>query len=271
LIVSATDPQPGPRSLSLLLVDKRELAPGSYVLLPAEKLHGIRGADISGLRLVDATVPAGALGGREGEGTDITLKALQLTRVLLAALSLGAADHALAITLEHARGQVRFGRRISQLPQTRHVLAQACADLLLVESASIVGARAVHALTPELSPVSAAMKFLLPTVVQRLIDDMADVIGTRSLMADATFAQGRFQKLARDHRLIGIFDGSSVVNLQWLIVHFPFLLRGWRRGWRDEAGLAAAMDLSRPLPASTRGDSRWSRSGAAAYSAGFRR
>lgn len=245
-VLARTAPDPGPRSLSVLLVDKRTLAAGSYQPLPAERLHGIRGADISGIRFTGAQVPAEAVVGRVGEGVEIVLKTLQLTRVLCAGLSLGAADHGLRLALDHARARHRFGGLLAELPQTRRVLAQACADLLLVEVVTIVAGRAIHALPAELAPISAATKFLLPTVVQRMLATLGEIIGARSLLADDTFAAGQFQKLCRDHRLIGIFDGSTVVNLHALITQFPFLGRPAQRV--DAPGLALATDLALDLP-----------------------
>jgi alkylation response protein AidB-like acyl-CoA dehydrogenase len=245
-VLARTDPQPGPRSLSLLLVDKRALAPGSHRPLPAERLHGIRGADISGIRFVDAHVGPQAVVGRPGEGLETVLKTLQLTRVLCAALSLGAADHGVALALGYARGQRRFGHPLIELPQTRRLLAQSCADLLLAEAVTIVAGRAIHALPAELFPISAATKYLVPTVVQRALGVLGEVVGARSLLSDDTFEAGRFQKLCRDHRLVGIFDGSTVVNLYALITQFPFLSR--RRDRCDEPGLAMATDLERDLP-----------------------
>ena len=245
-VLARTGDRPGPRSLDVLLVDKRRLLPGSYLTLPAERLHGIRGADISGIRFTGAVVGPEALIGAPGTGLEVVLETLQLTRVLCAGLSLGAADHGVGLALEHARSLHRFGGRLADLPQTRRLLAQAGADLLLAEAVTLVAGRAVHALPGELAAVSAAVKYLLPTLVQRTLTDLGEVIGARSLLADGTYADGRFQKLLRDHRLVGIFDGSTVVNLHALITQFPFL--GPARTRCDAPGLAAAVDLDAPLP-----------------------
>jgi alkylation response protein AidB-like acyl-CoA dehydrogenase len=246
-VLTRTVPEQGPRSFSVVLVDKRALPDGSHQPLPAERLHGIRGADISGIRFTGARVPADALIGGAGQGLELVLKTLQLTRVLCTALSLGAADHGFGLAMQYARSQQRFGGILAELPQTRRILGRAAADLLLVEAVTIVAGRAVHALPAELAPISAAVKYLVPTVVQRMLTVLGDVLGARSLLSDGTFADGRFQKLCRDHRLVGIFDGSTVVNLHALITQFPFLVRHRHRV--DTAGLTAATDLAADLPA----------------------
>lgn len=247
-VLGRTGDQAGPRCLSLFLVDKRTLDPAGYTLLPAEPLHGIRGADISGIRFSGAFVPAAGLVGVPGEGLEIVLKSLQLTRILCGALSLGAADSGLALARTHARTHHRFGRPIAALPQTRRVLAEAAADLLLAEAFGLVAARSIHALPGELGTVSAAAKYLLPTIVQGMLTRLGDVLGAHSLLLGGASADGRFQKVVRDHRLVGIFDGSTVVNLHALVTHFPFLARGIDPGRCDDAGLRAATDLEQGLP-----------------------
>ena len=248
-VLARTDPAGGPRGFGLLLVDKRWIETDRCTPLPAERLHGIRGADISGIRLSGAVVPENALIGGPGEGLEIVLRTLQLTRVLCGALSLGAADHALALACRHARGQYRFGVPVAALPQTRRMLAEAASDLVLGEAMTLVAARSIHALPGELATVSAATKYLVPTVVQGLLRRLAEVLGARALLTGEQHAGARFQKVLRDHRLVGIFDGSTVVNLHALITQFPFLARG-TPGVDDEVllrAVSAATDLGRPL------------------------
>ena len=48
-VLARTDERPGPRSLSLVLVDKHEVDLATLSYRPRRALHGIRGADISGV------------------------------------------------------------------------------------------------------------------------------------------------------------------------------------------------------------------------------
>ncbi|MGW6916290.1 acyl-CoA dehydrogenase family protein [Kitasatospora sp. NPDC054939] len=238
----------GPRALSLFLVDKRPLAPGEFTLLPGTRLHGIRGADISGIAFHDAPLPAAARIGAEGEGLETVLKSLQLTRTLCSSLSLGAGDHALGMVLDYTHRRTMYDRPLFDLPQSRRTVAEAAADLLLAEAVSLLASRGIHALTGELAVASAATKYLVPTVVQGALTRLGGVMGARSLVVGDTYEHGRFQKVQRDHRIVGIFDGSTLVNLHALINQFPFLERAHRRGRVDAAGLAAAADLGAELP-----------------------
>ncbi|MEU6895315.1 acyl-CoA dehydrogenase family protein [Streptomyces sp. NPDC046557] len=247
-LLARTGEAGGARDLSLLLVDKERLGRHAYRPLPAVKLHGIRGADISGVAFTDAPVPRSALIGGEGSGAEIVLKSLQLTRILCAALSLGAADNALGLAAGFALEREAYGRRLIELPQTRRLLAQSYADVLAAEAVTLVSSRSIHSLTGELATVSAVTKYVVPTMIDQAITRLGTVLGARSLLVGPTYQHGRFQKVQRDHRIVGIFDGNTLVNLHSLVNHFPLLARKLRKRTGDAEGLAAATSLDAPLP-----------------------
>ncbi|MEV8410510.1 acyl-CoA dehydrogenase family protein, partial [Streptomyces niveus] len=246
-LLTRTHPDGGPRGFSVLLVDKRELDEGTYRHLPKIPTLGIRGADISGIAFDGARVPRSALVGAEGAGLEIVLKALQLTRTMCAALSLGAGDHGLRLGLDFAEERELYGRRLIDIPQARHVLAGAAADVLLHEAVALVAARAVQTQTAELSVTSAVVKYLLPTGTDQVLADLTGLLGARAFLK-GVHANGRFQKVERDHRIVGLFDGNTLVNLNSLVNQFRPLVRGFKRGTGDTAGAGAACDLATPLP-----------------------
>ncbi|MBO2458307.1 acyl-CoA dehydrogenase family protein [Actinomadura violacea] len=254
-VLARTDPAGGPRGFTLFMVDKRALPAGRHRCLPKVRTHGIRGADISGIAFLDAEVGPEARVGAEGGGLDIVLRALQLTRTLCGALSVGAADHALRVALDLLSRQRRFGAAVTDLPLSRRELASCYADLLLCEAVGLVTSRSAQTLPGELAVGSAVTKFLVPTTVDRLLGRLAKMLGVRALMgpvpdgAFGTCPHGRFQKLHRDHRIVAMFDGNTVVNLNLLVNHFPMLVRGHRNAAVDDAGLERAADLGAPVPA----------------------
>ncbi|MFF9221771.1 acyl-CoA dehydrogenase family protein [Streptomyces viridosporus] len=234
------------RGFSLFLVDKDRLPPGGSAHLPKIPTHGIRGADISGIGFTDAAVPASARVGADGAGLEIVLKALQLTRTVCAGLSLGACDHALRLTTAFVRERRLYGKLLVELPRVRRILADAVADLLLMESVSTLAGRAVHALTPEMAAVSAVTKAFVPSTGDAMIAELGEILGVRAFFTDA-HAEGAFAKLERDHRITAIFDGSTAVNRHALIKQFPLLARASARGGHAVKGLAAAAALDVPV------------------------
>jgi alkylation response protein AidB-like acyl-CoA dehydrogenase len=246
-VLARTDPAGGPRGFSLVMVDKRRLPEHSYRFLPKERLHGIRGADISGIAFQAAEVPRDALIGEPGEGIEIVLKSLQLSRTACVAVSLGAADHALRLALEFAAERELYGRRLVEMPSVRRLLGEALASMLLAEAVALVAGRCIHALPAEMSVVSALAKAFVPTTIDETLARLGELLGSRAFMAEL-HAEGMFQKIERDHRLIAIFDGSTVVNRNALVNQFHGLARAYHKRRQDEAGLALAATLDGPLP-----------------------
>ncbi|MCK9877844.1 acyl-CoA dehydrogenase [Frankia sp. Ag45/Mut15] len=244
-VLARTDPAGGPRAFSSLLVDKRRVR--GCAPLPAEPTLGIRGADISGLSFSGTVVGPDALIGPLGGGLEITLRSLQLTRTLCAGLTLGALDRGLRIGTGFALAHRMYGRVLAELPQSARMLTETYADVLLCEALGTFAARSAHGLPGELSIGSAVSKYLVPTVGERALGRLGQLLGARAFLRN-TFADGVFQKVERDHRIVGIFDGSTVVNLVSLITQFPVLARASTAGAHDQAALHATSRLAEPLP-----------------------
>ncbi|WNE94153.1 acyl-CoA dehydrogenase [Streptomyces luomodiensis] len=248
-VLARTDDNGGPRGFSLFLVDKARLAPEHFSHLPKVPTYGIRGADISGIAFHDAPLPEDALIGRPGEGIEIIVKALHLTRTGCAAMSLGAGDHALALAATFLAGAFLAGAdggRLAPGPHLRRELGEAAAGLLLADATGLVAARSLHALTGEMSVVSAVAKAYVPAEVDDLIARLLHLLGPYGLL-DPDDPHRGLAKVERDHRIIGIFDGSSLVNRNALIEQFPRIARGYAKGRWDADGLAEATSPHVPL------------------------
>jgi alkylation response protein AidB-like acyl-CoA dehydrogenase len=263
-VLARSDPAGGPRGFSLYLADKKRIDPTSFQPLPKVRTIGIRGADISGFRLDGLVVDADDdRVGPAGHGLEIVLKALQLTRTLCPALSLGAGDHALRVAVGFAERRMLYGRRLAELPDAARTLAECYADHLLGEALAVVATRGIQALPGEMSVLSAAVKYLIPVRTEDLIARLRRLLGARAWLCDVAGTDteggdivpgaGDFQKLERDHRIVSLFDGSTVVNLNSLISQFPALIRASRKPRDPAPGFRAAVDLSRDLPALDRG------------------
>lgn len=235
------------RDHSLFLVDKSALEQGTWRPLPKVLTHGIRGIDISGIEFSGALVRSADLLGEEGSGIETVLHTLQLTRTMCPALSLGAGEHALRIVARFATERVIQRRALIERPYSRAVLAR-CAGLLgAVEATALVAARSVHCLTGELSVISSVVKSMAPSLVDSLVGELAEILGVRSYLTEE-YAHGAFQKLARDHQIVSIFDGSTPVNRGALVQQFPRLARALAAGTVDEDGLTVSASLGAPLP-----------------------
>jgi alkylation response protein AidB-like acyl-CoA dehydrogenase len=242
LLVRTSD-EAGPRATSLVFCDKTELS-GSWATLPKIATHGIRGADISGIRFDRAGVPSGRVIGAPGTGLETVLKGLQVTRTLCTALALGAGDAALDHALCFTSERVLYGRRLDTLPAARRDLVTSAADLVIAESASVAGARHVQLLPAELPFVGAAVKHVVPSFVEPAVDRLARLLGANALRTEGRYAA--VQKIVRDDRVVSVFDGTTAVSLHAVVNEFPSLVRG--RPLDDGGTIALAARLVSPAP-----------------------
>ena len=216
-VLARTDPRPGPRALSLVLVDKAAVDPSTLSYRPRLRLHGIRGADISGVDFAGTRVDADALIGAPGQGLELVLKSLQLTRTLCSALSLGSADQAIDIVLEvEGDRSLLSNSRMGE----RTIVGRAIADVVFAEAVGYTGVRHIHSVPEEMALESAFVKFLVPDAVDLAYRELARVLGGSAQVLGAA-GPARFEKAMRDNRVVGIFDGNSVVNLNVMINEFP--------------------------------------------------
>jgi alkylation response protein AidB-like acyl-CoA dehydrogenase len=247
--VARTKDGGGPRGFSLFFVEKSRLDADSYECLPRIKTLGVRGAHVSGIRFKGSFVGDDALVGGEGAALEQTLKAFQLTRTLLPALSLGAADTALNVTLDFARARRLYGAPVAELPHARRRLTDSFIRLLMAECMAVASARALHQTPEQMRLYSAAAKFFVATEVESIIEGLATVLGARHYLREG-HADGIFQKLLRDVLVVRYHFNSSL-NLITIGAHLRDLARERQRPSQDRERMrervSAICDLSRPL------------------------
>ncbi|KWN79893.1 hypothetical protein WM23_22340 [Burkholderia ubonensis] len=232
VVYARTDTELSSRNFSLFVVEKDRLPASEYGLLPKVSTHGMKGADISGIRFLSARIPHEAVIGRRGQGLELILLGFQVTRTLCAALSCGAGDTALRSAYAFAERRRVAGQPLLARPVIAQILADSTADLLIADIVALTGARAANIMPAQMSVISAIVKGAIPERVEAMIERLADVMGARGYVGGET-EYGFFEKLLRDCRLVSVFDGSTVVNLQSLVLQLPGLARKRRAQLKD--------------------------------------
>jgi alkylation response protein AidB-like acyl-CoA dehydrogenase len=227
--IARTSAAGGPRGFDLVLVDKTAVsgsgARSTFRHLPKELTHGIRGADISGIEFDGVPVDDADILSEPGRGLENVMKALQLTRTLCCSLSVGAAERGLHTAVSFAVERELYGRRLIDLPQARRVLSDALADHLLNEVTTCAAIRSIHTLPVELSLHAAAAKYLVPTRTEALLAALRSFVGARAVLDSDDSSAPSLSRVERDHRIVSLFDGNTVVNLTTLIAQFPVIVR----------------------------------------------
>lgn len=216
-ILAKTDANGGPKCLTLFMVDKRQLDPEKYYNLPKIYTHGVRASDMSGIGFKDCFVPDSMRLREEGDGLELALKGFQITRMLCAAFSHGAADTALRTTLSFAVNRVIYNKNVMDLPQPRRTLVDAFLDILICDCETIPAARGFHIIPEQFSVWASVVKYFVTVRLEEMVNSVYVVLGSRFYMREE-HEFGIFQKLLRDNSIISMFDGSSIVNLHALIL-----------------------------------------------------
>jgi alkylation response protein AidB-like acyl-CoA dehydrogenase len=116
----------GPAEVSALLVERG--TPGFQIERLPETM-GCKGGEHGRLTFTGVRVPATALIGAEGQGQDHLERALEISRVLVAASSLGTAERALELSVRRARERVTFGKPIAARQAVQRYLAEMATDV----------------------------------------------------------------------------------------------------------------------------------------------
>ena len=210
----------GSGSYSLILVDKTVLPEDRWSPLPMVPTVGLRGHDLSGVTFDRCPVPSSAVIGDQGTGIAQTLKTLQVTRTLIAATSLGALDTALRLCWDYASTRNLYGGPILRIPAVRDTIIGAYLDLLICECVAMPVTRAIAVVPERMSLWSSVVKYFVPVVTDEALAELATVLSARWYLRDSEFAQ-IFQKMQRDHQIVGVFEGTTHVNLGVIASHLP--------------------------------------------------
>jgi alkylation response protein AidB-like acyl-CoA dehydrogenase len=251
-ILAKTEPAGGPKCLTLFMVDKRELDPSQYYNLPKILTHGIRASDMSGIGFKDCFVPDSMRLKEEGDGLELALKGFQITRMLCAAFSHGAADTALRTTLNFAANRVLYSKKVIDIPQPRKTLVDAFLDILICDCETIGAARGFHIIPEQFSVWASVVKYFVTAQLETMVNSVYVVLGSRFYFREE-HDYGIFQKVLRDNSIISMFDGSTIVNLHALILQLRQLSKYRARRKSQtmaaiQSRLEAIFSLDKPVP-----------------------
>jgi len=223
MVFGHTDPTRGARGVSTLMVDRD--TPG-FTISDMPETMGCRGGQHGHLTFTDCRVPVTNILGQEGEGLLQMTVALEVSRLFIAATSLGTAERSLELSLDFAKKRVTFGKPIAERQAVQGYLADMATDLYALRT--MVADAAKKADRGERIPAEASMcKLFGLEAVGRITD--------RALLVHGGVGYTRkypIERLYRDARLNWVEEGTPTI--QRLVIAREFL-DGYR--WNDERDL----------------------------------
>lgn len=204
LVFALTDKQAGAaKGMSAFLVDRN--TPGLTVTADIPRM-GIRAASNAAVVYEDVRVPCeNLLGGIEGKGFKIAMKALDGGRIGIAAQSVGIAQGALNEAIRYDKERVQFGKTIASFQNTQFKLAEMQTK---IDAARLMTYRAAVAKDQGIAyNVYAAMAKLMAS-------DVANEVtrGCVQLMGGYGYAREySVERMMRDAKITEIYEGTSEV------------------------------------------------------------
>ncbi|MFJ6480980.1 acyl-CoA dehydrogenase family protein [Streptomyces sp. NPDC091682] len=223
MVFARTSDKGGPGGYSIFAVEKSAVPAEQLEHLPDEPLHGLRGLDMSGVRLRNCFVSDSALVGRAGQGLETALKSSQLARVAIASIAMSCVDTALRTTLDFATQRMIFGGAVSEVPYSQRQLVESYADLLVADALTTGAVRSLQLSPDQASIWSSVVKYFVPTFLEETLGRLAIVLGARYYLRSHP-RHGIFQKVLRDFAISNFADGNTVVNLKNIALQLDKLL-----------------------------------------------
>jgi len=180
-----------------------------FVQAKGEEKHGIRASNTSPLSFTDVFVPIeNLIGGVPGEGMKQANKVFGYTRLMVAAMGLGAGQEALSIVIPYAKERIQFGSTLSEKQGYTHKLVVPNAVRLEAAAAYIEEiAERLDAGEDDLQVEGSIAKFFATEAANKTADDAIQALGGYGYICEF-----EVEKIKRDVKITCIYEGTSEIQ-----------------------------------------------------------
>ncbi|MGI6106215.1 MAG: acyl-CoA dehydrogenase family protein [Raoultibacter sp.] len=209
-VIAVTDPDdPKDSRLSAFFVPTD--APG-FEIVPMPHMMGCRGAGHAGLRFTDLKLDPKYLLGEEGQGMEIAIHSLSVSRVHIAMSNLGMAQRMLEMSIARAKDRVTFGKPIVERQAIKMKIANM--DMMIHALRTLVYDFAhdfdndPHGV--DIEEKAAICKLFSIDTVKLVSDEMLEIFGGDGYFEDSPY--GPTERLYRDCRAMWLEEGAPTVQ-----------------------------------------------------------
>jgi alkylation response protein AidB-like acyl-CoA dehydrogenase len=174
-----------------------------------EEKHGIRASNTSPLTFDDVFVPIeNLIGGVAGKGLKQANAVFGFTRVMVAAMALGAGEAALEIAIPYAKERIQFGSPLSEKQGYTHKLIVPNAVRLEAATAFMEEvALRLDSGERELQVEGSISKYFCSEAANKTADDAIQALGGYGYISEF-----EVEKIKRDVKITCIYEGTSEIQ-----------------------------------------------------------
>lgn len=186
-------------------------APG-FEIVEMPHMMGCRGAGHAGLKFTNVHIPAKYLLGEEGQGMEVAIHSLSVSRVHIAMSNLGMAQRMLELSLKRADDRITFGKPISSRQMIKAKIADMQMMIHVLRTAIYDFARD-YDIDPKneyITEKAAICKLFSIETVKKVSDEMLEIFGGDGYFEDSPY--GPTERLYRDCRAMWLEEGAPNVQ-----------------------------------------------------------
>jgi len=200
-----TDPEAKRGGISVFFLDKQQ-SPG-VSLVRLEKKLGWRSTPTSEIVIKNCRIPRENLLGQEGDGWDISMRTVDITRPGVGACGVGIAQGAYEVALNYAVERHQFGAPIASFQAIQFKLADMAMEIEAARWLVYRAAAAVDEDSPLMAKLGAMAKCFGTDVAMKVAVEAVQVLGGSGYVKD--FATERY---FREAKLTQIFEGTNEIQ-----------------------------------------------------------
>ena len=209
-VIAVTDPdKEGDERLSAFFVP---MGAEGFELVDMPHMMGCRGAGHAGFKMTDVKLEPKYLLGKEGQGMEVAMHSLAISRVHIADSNLGMAQRMLEMSIARARDRVTFGKPIIQRQAIKMKLANMATNIhalrcMVMDFADDYDKDPHNEFVDE---KAAMCKLFSIDTVKMVSDEMLEIFGGDGYFEDSPY--GPTERLYRDCRAMWLEEGAPTVQ-----------------------------------------------------------